>query len=288
MIIERLIADESLTKPGGRLSDLSVLFGDMRGYTAISNRRTADEIVRIVNTYFHLFIECVAYNGGVVDKTMGDAIMAVFERGDAEDVEGHKRRGIIALTAMKASCRVLNRFVRERAANGERLDVEPCEFGFAMASGKAIVGNIGSWRRMDYTVCGRVVNLASRLEGMTKHGEVIIDNFTRLGTGHLIRFETLPPVQPKGFAEDEKVTPHRVTALTEDETHRMRIFLKRIFTFSFVQEKLMPSWLPLGEQHLWCTQAEIDLIRIIAETPQVEFFVPVDPATGAPVSVSAA
>ncbi len=284
MIIERLIADESLTKPGGRLHDLSVLFGDMRGYTAISNRRTADEIVRIVNTYFHLFIECVAFSGGVVDKTMGDAIMAVFERGDTEDMDGHKRRGVIALTAMKASCRVLNRFVRERAVKGERLDVEPSEFGFAMASGKAIVGNIGSWRRMDYTVCGRVVNLAARLEGLTKNGEVIIDNFSRLGTSALARTEALPPVQPKGFSEQERVTPHRIIALSDDETHRMRIFLKRIFTFTFVQEKLLPSWLPLGEQHLWCTQAEIDLLRIIAETPGEEFFEPVDPATGARIS----
>ena len=280
MIIDRLIADESLTKPGGRLHDLGVVFGDMRGYTAISNRRTADEIVRIVNTYFYLFIECVAFNGGVVDKTMGDAIMAIFERGDTEDFEGHKQRGVIAITAMKASCRVLNRFLRQRAARGEHLDIEPCEFGFAMASGKAVVGNIGSWRRMDYTVCGRVVNLASRLEGMTKHGEVIIDNFTRLGTTHIVRTEMLPPVQPKGFSEAEKVTPHRVTALTDDDAQRLRVFLKRIFTFSFVQEKLLPSYLPLGEQHPWCTQAEIDLLRIIAETPIEEFFNRVDPATG--------
>ena len=72
-----------------------------------------------------------------------------------------------------------------------------------MASGRAIVGNIGSDRHMDYTVCGRVVNLASRLEALTKNGEVIIDSFTFHGTGELTRCEALPPVQPKGFTEAE-------------------------------------------------------------------------------------
>jgi class 3 adenylate cyclase len=272
MVIERLLADESLTKPGGRLTDLAVVFGDMRGYTAMSNRRTPDEIVRMVNTYFQLYIECVAHSGGVVDKFMGDAIMAVFERAETEEMEGHKRRGVLAVAYMKAASRVLNIFLNERQAAGERFEIEPCEFGFAIASGKAIVGNIGSWRRMDYTVCGRVVNLASRLEGLTKRGEVILDNFTRLGTSDLLRFETLPPVQPKGYGEAEKVTPHVLTALNDEETHKMRVFLKRVFTYTFVQEKLMPKNLPLGEQQPWCTSAEVALLKIIAETPGEVFF----------------
>ncbi|OGQ82934.1 MAG: hypothetical protein A2289_16560 [Deltaproteobacteria bacterium RIFOXYA12_FULL_58_15] len=280
MVIERLVQDESLTKPGGRERDLAVIFGDMRGYTAMSNRRTADEVVHIVNTYFHLFIECIAHWGGVVDKTMGDAIMAVFERADNEGEEGNKRRAVLALTYMKAASRVLNRFLMIRTANGERLAVEACEFGFAMATGRAIVGNIGSRRRMDYTVCGRVVNLASRLEGLTKHGEVIIDNFTRLGTSDLIQSEPLPPVQPKGFSAKERVVPHRIVGLSPEESHKLRIYLKQMFNFVFLSQMVIPRDLPVGEHRPWCNEAEILLLKIIAETPIEDFFARVDTVTG--------
>jgi len=280
MIIERLIADESLARPGGRLRDVGVLFGDMRGYTAMSNRRNADQVVRIVNTYFHLYIECIAHWGGMVDKTMGDAIMAVFERLDGDALDSHKRRSVLALCYMKAASVILNRFLYARRLGGEELDIEPRAFGFAMATGRAIVGNIGSTRRMDYTVCGRVVNLASRLEGLTKHGEVIIDNFTIKGTSDIVRFETLPAVQPKGFSESEQVTPHRITALVEDETARLRSFLRKVFTYSFIKDMLMPGHLGAGGEQSWCHEAEALIQKMIDETPVTELFARVDTETG--------
>ncbi|MBN1961712.1 MAG: HAMP domain-containing protein [Deltaproteobacteria bacterium] len=283
IIIDRLIADESLARPGGRLREVSVLFGDMRGYTAMSNRRTADQVVRIVNTYFHLFIECVAFWGGVVDKTMGDAIMALFERPDGDPADTHKRRALLALCYMKASSRVLNHFLYTKRSLGEDLDVEAREFGFAMATGRAIVGNIGSERHMDYTVCGRVVNLGARLEGMTKNGEVIIDNFTLKGTSDLVLYKTLPAVQPKGFTEAEMVIPHRIVSLADDEAQRLRIFLKKLFTYSFVRQMLMPGYLTVGEAQSWCKDAEMLLLKLIAETATEDFFTRVDIETGCPL-----
>ncbi len=285
-IIERIIKDESLAKPGGRLREVSVLFGDMRGYTAMSNRRTADQVVRIVNIYFHLFIECIAYWGGIVDKTMGDAIMALFERPDADPAESHKRRALLALCYMKAASRVLNHFLYAKRELGEELDVEAREFGFAMATGRAIVGNIGSKRHMDYTVCGRVVNLGARLEGLTKNGEVIIDNFTLKGTSDLVRHEILAAVQPKGFTKAEMVVPHRVVSLVDDEARRLRVFLKKLFTYSFVHEMLMPAHFTVGEMQPWCKEAELLLLQLIAETPTEDFFARVDIETGRPLVAS--
>ncbi len=283
MIIEHLIADPSLAKPGGRQRDLTVVFGDMRGYTAMSNRKNADQVVRIVNTYFHLFIECIANWGGMVDKTMGDAIMSIFERADGDAIDSHKRRALLSTCYMKAASRVLNRLLYIKRAQGEELDIEPREFGFALATGRAIVGNIGSVRRMDYTVCGRVVNLASRLEGLTKNGEVIIDNFSLKGTQDLVRYETLPAVQPKGFGEAEKVIPHRIIEVVEEEMHRLRMFLKRLFSYSFVREMLMPRHLSAGEEQAWCKEAELVLLELIAEMSADEFFLRVDIETGKPL-----
>lgn len=286
--IERLIADESLTKPGGREHDLAVIFGDMRGYTSMSNRKSPDQVVRVVNAYFHLFIECVAHAGGVVDKTMGDGIMIVFERQGRDGDHGHQKRAALAVAYMKAAARVLAAFLRQRLQSGEVLAIEPREFGFAVAAGKAIVGNIGSWRRMDYTVCGRVVNLASRLEGLTRQGEVILDNYCRNAAEQLLVTEALPPVQPKGYSEHEKVTPHRLVALTPDETHRLRVFLKRVFTYTFIRDHLLPERLPAGEHAPWCQAAELALLKLLAELPSEVLFRRVDIETGEAIDVSPA
>lgn len=281
MVIERLIADESLARPGGRERDLAVVFGDMRGYTAMSNRRSANEVVKIVNTYFHLFIECIAHFRGMVDKTMGDAIMAIFEGGEGDEARKHRELGVRTLAYMKAASRVLNLFLQTNPQVAQRCGLEAREWGFAMATGPAIVGNIGSRRRMDYTVCGRVVNLASRLEGLTKSGEVIIDNYSRLQVSHLVELESLPPVQPKGFSAAEKVVPHRLTNLSPDTAQRMRAFLKTLFSYAFVQDKLMPDDLPEREQHNWCATHQKKLEKIALNTPVEYFFARADIQTGA-------
>jgi class 3 adenylate cyclase len=280
MVIERLLADESLARPGGHQSELAVIFGDMRGYTAMSNRRSANEVVRIVNTYFHLFIECIAQFGGIVDKTMGDAIMTVFEPRPGEETNKHRERAVLALAYMKMASRIMNGFLKGRPDIAKRCGLEPREWGFAMAIGPAIVGNIGSRRRMDYTVCGRVVNLASRLEGLTKNGEVIVDNFTRLDTGHLITLEELPPVQPKGFSAAEKVIPHRITSLSEEVMPHAQKFMKRLFSYGFVKDMLMPADLPADEQHMWCDTNHRFFERLIDKTPVQYFFARADAETG--------
>lgn len=284
MIIERLVEDESLSEPGGREQELVVAFGDMRGYTSMSNRRTANEVVRIVNTYFHLFIECIAHFRGIVDKTMGDAIMAIFElQNDADgeaDPYAHARQGVLATAYMKAASRVLNRFLLMGDRESVGSDLEAREFGFAIATGTAIIGNIGSRRRMDYTVCGRVVNLASRLEGLTKSGEVIIDNFSRMGVGDTVIYKALPPVQPKGYREDEKVTPHRITNLSHAEGIKLREFMREIFTYSFVHDMLMPKDIPASEERAWCNSAHATLIGIINNTPISDFFALANTETG--------
>lgn len=285
-IIDRLAEDESLSEPGGRSRDLTIVFGDMRGYTSMSNRRTADEVINIVNTYFHLLIEAIVHFEGRVDKTMGDAIMAIFEREESDGIDDHARRAVLACAYMKASTRILNDFVRMRSAEGEDIRIEAREFGFSAASGKAIVGNIGSWRRMDYTVCGRIVNLASRIEGLTKNGEVVLDNFTRISAQELIEFESLPPVQPKGFTDKEKVTPHRLTGLAEAESAKMRSFLRRIFNFSFIRDHVMPRDLPVGQQQEWCNAAEQQFHEMIGNAPLNDLFERVDTETGRRMSPS--
>ncbi len=271
-IIDRLVADPALAKPGGEIRELGVVFGDMRGYTAMSNRRTAQEVVRIINAYFYLFIEIVRHFGGVVDKTMGDAVMAFYEPSNNDDEDEYKRRAALAVAYMKASTLVLNKFIASRIKAGEDLNLEPCEFGFALACGKAIVGNMGSRHRMDYTVCGRVVNLASRLENETSRGEVVIDNYTRMAAGNILQLETLPTVQPKGFSSAEKVTPHRIIGLAEAEQAQMRRTLKQVFSAEFFSDHIVQDGFDGEVAEQWIRDAEMQVMEIIAGTQPEAFF----------------
>ena len=130
------------------------------------------------------------------------------------------------------------------------------------------------------------MNLASRIEGLTKNGEVVLDNFTRISAEEYIEFESLPPVQPKGFSEKEKVTPHRLTGLAEHESNKMRAFLKRIFTFSFIRDHLMPKDLQVGQQQEWCHIAEQQIAEMIDRSPLNDLFERVDTETGRRMSPS--
>jgi class 3 adenylate cyclase len=271
-IVDRLLHDPSLAKPGGRQQEVGVVFGDMRGYTAMSNRRTAQEVVRMINAYFYCFIEIVRTFQGTIDKTMGDAIMAVFERDRNDSGDDYKRRAVLATAYMKASTVILGKFITRRLERNEDLHFEPCAFGFAMAAGTAIVGNMGSRHRMDYTVCGRVVNLASRLENETSRGEVVIDNFTRMSAQDLLLLETLPTVQPKGYTEAERVTPHRVIGLGEHEISNLRRTLKHVFSEEFFRDHILPEDMTGEVADSWVHDAQLECIEIIASTGPAELF----------------
>jgi class 3 adenylate cyclase/uncharacterized membrane protein affecting hemolysin expression len=263
-IAERLVRDESLARPGGRIKAVSVVFGDMRRFTALSNTRPPSEVVWILNTYFDLLFQVVHHHGGVVDKTMGDAIMAFFEAEGAENSR-HAQRAALSAVSMRAAVWVLGEALREAHKIGIPLLVEPCEFGFAVATGRLIVGNIGSEKHMNYTVCGPSVNLAARLQEDTQLGEVIVDRFTAMDAEHLVQLQALAPVQPKGFSAHERVTPFLVMGLAPQELARLRPLLKRLFHPGFIRRQLLPGQVngkPLPEA---AAQSYLEQIRALCE-----------------------
>ncbi len=231
-IAERLVRDESLARPGGTLRQVSVLFGDMRDFTAMSNQRSPSDVVWILNTYFDLFFEVVHQFGGVVDKTMGDAIMAFFEPSEARAID-NSHRATLAAVSMKSAVWILNQVIGEAMRSGVDVVLEARNFGFSVATGRLIVGNIGSDRRMDYTVCGTAVNLASRLQQETKSGEIVLDKFTAMDVEELVEIDELRQVQPKGFSASQKVTPYRVSRVKEQKMPQLRSIMRRLFSRDF-------------------------------------------------------
>jgi len=227
---------------GGEEKQVSILLGDMRDFTRMSSALPADATVRVLNAYFSLYIDVVHHFGGVVDKIMGDAILAFF--GETPAGEDFRARAVKAVVYMKVASRVLGKYLREREDLGAPGDIVAREFGFAVTSGPAIVGNIGSPRRMDYTVCGPVVNLAARLEGLARRGEVILDPETARAAEAIVNVRALSQ-------HEESVVPSVVVSLRPEQIPVLRAYMAHLFGRDFALEHLVPAHLndPAARSH---------------------------------------
>ncbi len=146
-------------KLGGDAAELSVLFSDIRGYTNLVESMEPEEVVSMLNEYFGQMAEPIFTHKGTLDKYIGDAIMAVFR--SPTQLEAHAWRAMQTALEMRSN---LAEFNARRLAEKKK----PIRIGIGIHSGMAISGNIGHSRRMEFTVIGDDVNLASRLEGTTK------------------------------------------------------------------------------------------------------------------------
>ena len=157
-VVDRLVRSEKPPSLGGEAREVTVMFSDIAGFTAMAEGLTPEALVGLINQYLDAMTEIVERHGGFVDKYIGDAIVAVF--GAPLDDPAHARRGVdTALDCIDA----LERMNDEGVFAGRRLAIR-----IGLNSGRALVGNIGSKRRFNYTVMGDAVNLASRLEGVNK------------------------------------------------------------------------------------------------------------------------
>ena len=161
-VVQQIVEQgETVESLSGRTREITVLFSDIRGFTTLSESRAPAEVVQLLNRYFERQVEVVFRHGGTLDKFIGDCIMAFW--GAPMDDSGHARHAVAAAMEMQE---VLLEFKRELQAEGS--DVGDFDVGIGVHSGPAVVGFIGAQRKLDYTAIGDTVNLASRVEGMTK------------------------------------------------------------------------------------------------------------------------
>jgi adenylate cyclase len=170
-VVNEILKDPSKLKLGGDKKNLSVMFSDIRGFTSISEKLSPEELVHLLNEYLTAMTDVVFKYDGLLDKYIGDAIMAVF--GAPLDQPDHALRACRTGIEMMSELRRL----REKWAAEGRPDIN---IGVGINTGDMVVGNMGSQMRFDYTVIGDSVNLASRLEGTNKEygTNIIISEFT--------------------------------------------------------------------------------------------------------------
>lgn len=177
---------------------LSVLFSDIRSFTTISEGMAADDLVESLNRYFNVMVDIIMARKGIVDKYIGDAIMAFF--GAPVKHEDDALQSVMAGLEMEAGLADFN--ARQKAAGKPQWQI-----GVGINFGEVVVGNIGNEKKMDYTVIGDMVNLASRLEGLTKqyHQRIIISETLHDRVQDSVPCRLLDFVAVKGKKEGVKI-----------------------------------------------------------------------------------
>ena len=170
-LVERLADDPSRLKLGGEIRDMTLLFSDVRGFTAISEGLDAEELTYFLNSLFTPLSKIILEEQGTIDKFMGDAVMA-FWNAPLDDNEHASHACRAALRIMQQMPDLNERWRGEAEAKGRSFN--PVKIGIGLNTGVCCVGNLGSETRFDYSVIGDNVNVASRLEGQSKTYDVVI------------------------------------------------------------------------------------------------------------------
>jgi class 3 adenylate cyclase len=183
---------------GGKRVDGTVMFSDIRGFTALVESQPPEETIDLLNTYYMLMFDAIRGHGGIVSLIVGDGLMAIF--GAPVPLRDH---GECAVRAALEMIETIELFNRERAAAGK----PEIRIGIGIASGEMVAGYAGTNERATYTCIGDTVNLASRLEAHTKVARrpILIDGATRAALSAEIAVEALGPVPFNGKARAVEV-----------------------------------------------------------------------------------
>ncbi|HSE91990.1 MAG TPA: CHASE2 domain-containing protein [Methylomirabilota bacterium] len=255
--VERLVTDPRRLALGGESRPVTVLFADVVGFTTLSEGREPAELVRLMNECFTELTDVIQARGGTVDKFIGDAIMAFWNA--PADLPDHPRRAALAAREMLAALDALR--ARWLAEGRPAVDMR-----IGLATGPALVGNVGSRSKFNYTAMGDTVNLASRLEGAAKvyHTRTLVAASTATAADG-VRFRELDWLQVKGRSEPVpvfEILPADVD-ITREDVHRhyaegLAAYRARRFDDALARfEKALatdPDDGPSGEMHARCIE----------------------------------
>ncbi len=181
----RKVRDKSELKLGGERKYVTALFSDVRGFTSMSEKMSPEEVVEVLNIYLNLQANIVTSRGGIVDKYVGDEIMAIFEG------KGQEINAVRAAIEIQRFCQSLN---WARAKLGKK----QMNVGIGLNSGDVVMGNMGSQEQMNYTVIGDNINLTARLCSAAQAGQVVISKVTAEALGREATLNRLEPIKVKG------------------------------------------------------------------------------------------
>ncbi|MEW6657627.1 MAG: adenylate/guanylate cyclase domain-containing protein [Thermodesulfobacteriota bacterium] len=199
-----ILNNPGLLQLGGERRKVTVLFADIKGFTALSEKMEPEKVVEVLNTFFTEMVELVFQHQGTLDKFLGDALMVDF--GVPVEIPQASAQAVACALAM-------HRRLQEMRDQG-LTPIQGMRIG--INTGEAIVGNIGSQKRMDFTVIGDAVNVAARLQELTKEleADTLVSEATFREVEGQFSFQTVPPVRLRGRKETTAV--YRLTAKEQE------------------------------------------------------------------------
>ncbi len=183
-------------KLGGEEKVVTILFSDIRGFTALAEGLSPTDVVELLNEYFSMMVKVVGHFEGMVDKFMGDAVLALF--GAPMPVGDEALRAVCCALAMQEAIKQFNQ-------SGAKIGRDPIAAGIGINTGPVVAGNVGSALRMEYTVIGDSVNVASRLQSLAKADEILISEETFNQVQELVLVTACDSIQLKGRTTSCKV-----------------------------------------------------------------------------------
>ena len=217
-LVNELYKNNTSIEPGGKIQRVTILFSDIRSFTTISEKLPPNEVVRFLNEYLSLMTDKIFLNNGTIDKFIGDAIMTIF--GAPIQGKDDSLRAIVTAFQMQDALSELNA--------KRNLTSSPMEMGIGIHTGDVLAGNIGSNKRLDYTVIGDNVNLCSRIESLTKYYpcKILISQNTFL--------------EIKDIALENNIIPREVdTVLVKGKSKQIKIYEVLSFQNSLEKEKIL-------------------------------------------------
>ncbi len=191
-LVEQIVERRREISLGGDRRDITVLFADVVGFTPLTERQSAETVVTMLNELFTILTEIVFRHGGMVDKFIGDSVMAIWNAPDAQ--VDHATRAVSAAEDMLRWLEAGNESWRERFGF-------TVELAIGINSGEAVVGNFGSETRMEFTAIGDTVNVAARLESIARPNQILVTRAVRDAVGDPARFGELGKRPLAGRAE---------------------------------------------------------------------------------------
>ncbi len=188
-VVQEILSTKEEIKVGGVRKDVTLMFVDIRGFTPLSEKMEPEDVINILNEYLDLCTKAIFAQEGTLDKFIGDGVMSIF--GAPIEQLDHAERALKSALLMRQGADELAQRLHEKYGRSVR-------FGIGINSGPAVIGNIGSYDRMDYTAIGDTVNLAARLESNAKPGQILISHETYLRVKDKFELTQLESIKVKG------------------------------------------------------------------------------------------
>ncbi|MBD2340699.1 adenylate/guanylate cyclase domain-containing protein [Calothrix sp. FACHB-156] len=191
-VVANLLENPQGLKLGGERRNITILTSDIRGFTAISERLPAEEVIKIINLYLGYMADVITQYQGTIDEFMGDGILVLF--GAPTHREDDATRAIACAVGMQLAMNAVNETMKQRG-------LPNLEMGIGINTGEVVVGNIGSEKRSKYGIVGDQVNLTYRIESYSIGGQILISESTLKAVEKIVRIDGQKQVQPKGVQQ---------------------------------------------------------------------------------------